>query len=219
MQPRRKTSQPSFIEQLSSLGSPSTFSRPIAWQHTFYLGPIEEPGQYSEWFEIIRTASENDEILININSPGGVYSTALQFRRAIMESAANVTCSIEGECHSAASIIFLSADGFSVSEGSNMLIHDYSGIVGGKGSEMIRQIQHEKVSIDGFLATAYEHFLTEAEIANVLSGQDMWLDGELIMERTKSMVDARQAEYEAHVQAAQKAAEEPAKPTRTRKQA
>lgn len=196
MMNRKRTNKPNILEQIGLNGPSDTFSQPIAWKHTFYLGPIEEPSKYYEWCEMIRSASPNDQVVININSPGGNYATSLQLRRAMMESEATVVCCVEGECHSAASIIFLSADAFSVSEGSNMLIHDYSGIVGGKGSEMIRQIQHEKISIDNFLADVYQHFLTEAEIKTVLSGQDMWLDDSTIMERTENMAKARMAEYE-----------------------
>lgn len=168
------------------------FSRPVAWLHTFYLsGAIENASNYAEWFEIIRSAGPDDVICMNINSMGGSYHTALQFRRVMMESMATISCSIEGECHSAASIIYLSGDQFSVSEGSSMLIHDYSSIVGGKGSEMIRQIQHEKISIDTFLKDVYDKFLTDQEIQNVVSGQDMWLDDDLIIERTQKMVEER----------------------------
>lgn len=168
------------------------FSRPVAWLHTFYLsGAIENASNYAEWFEIIRTAGPDDIVCMNINSMGGSYHTALQFRRVMMESMATISCSIEGECHSAASIIYLSGDQFSVSEGSSMLIHDYSSIVGGKGSEMIRQIQHEKISIDTFLKDVYDKFLTDQEIQNVVSGQDMWLDDDLIIERTQKMVEER----------------------------
>ena len=168
------------------------FSRPVAWLHTFYLsGAIENASNYAEWFEIIRSAGPDDVICMNINSMGGSYHTALQFRRVMMESMATISCSIEGECHSAASIIYLSGDQFSVSEGSSMLIHDYSSIVGGKGSEMIRQIQHEKISIDTFLKDVYDKFLTDQEIQNVVSGQDMWLDDDLIIERTQNMVEER----------------------------
>lgn len=218
MQPRRKTNQPNILDQLNIGGPSDHFSRPVAWEHTFYLGPIEEPSRYYEWFETIRSASQNDQIVININSPGGNYATALQLRRVMQESDATVVCCIEGECHSAASIIFLSGDVFSVSEGSNMLIHDYSGIVGGKGSEMIRQIQHEKISIDNFLADVYQHFLTDSEIKNVLSGQDQWLNDETIMERTKTMAEARSAEYEEFMKAAQEEViPEPKKSTKTKK--
>jgi len=181
----------------------SYFSRPIAWSHTFYLvGPIDNAYKYTEWFEIIRTASPDDNIQININSMGGSYTTALQFRRAMMESNATISCSIEGECHSAASLVYLSADNFSVSEGSSMLIHDYSGIVGGKGSEMIRQIQHEKISIDKFLQEVYSDFLSEEEIQHVLSGQDMWLDEDSIIERTKKLTEIRSKEIQEAMESA-----------------
>lgn len=196
---------PKFVksskQQQIEFSSPveTVFSRPIAWEHTFYLGDIEAPQNYYEWYQIIRNADVNDHIKISINSGGGSYAAALQFRNAMMESDATITCTIEGECHSAATIIFLSGDVYSVSAGSNMLVHDYSGIVGGKGSEMIRQIQHEKISIDSFLEEVYRHFLTDDEIAHVLAGQDMWLNEEEIIKRTKQMVDAQEEEIKEYI--------------------
>ena len=182
------------------------FSRPVAWEHTFYLvGTVEEPSKYTDWFDTIRNAGPDDTVMININSHGGVYSTAIQFRRAIMESAATVVANIEGECHSAASIIFLSADAFGVSEGSNMLVHDYSGVTAGKGSEMIRQIQHEKVCVDAVLAKVYEDFLNKDELAQVLGGQDLWLSDDEILERVQKMVDERIARMEEEAEEAAEA--------------
>lgn len=209
MHKMRQSNQPPKFEFPQNVQT--HFSQPTAWQHTFYLGAIGGAEDYYEWFEIIRNASPNDDILININSPGGNYATALQFRRAMQESMANISCSIEGECHSAASIIYLSADSFTVSEGSNMLLHDYSGIVGGKGSEMIRQIQHEKVSIDSFLESVYEDFITPAEIKTVLSGQDFWLDHTQIIERTRKMVEDRVIAEAKEELAAQEAETKPTK--------
>lgn len=170
------------------------FSVPTSWQHTFYLGPMDDPQSYYEWFHIIRNAGPQDEIIININSPGGVYVTCLQLHRAIMESQATITCNIEGECHSAASIIYLSADNFSVSEGSNMLLHDYSSFIRGKGSDMFRQLQHEKTIIDSFISSVYTGFLTPSEITKVLSGEDMWLDSNEIVRRTELLIDTREKE-------------------------
>lgn len=175
------------------------FSVPVSWRHTFYLGPVDDPESYIEWFEIIRNAGPQDEIIFNINSVGGVYYTAVQLRRAIMETQATITCNIEGECHSAASLIYLCADNFSVSEGSNMLLHDYSGFVRGKGSDMVKQIQHEKVMIDSFIASVYKDFLSDEEIKRVLSGEDMWLDSEEIIRRTENMIHIRESQMQPEI--------------------
>ncbi len=173
----------------------SSFSRPIAWQHSFYVsGFIDDACNYNDWFEIIRNAGPDDIIRMNINSIGGSYSTALQFRRVMAESMATIECSIEGSCHSAASVIYLSGDSFIVAEGSSMLIHDYSSVVGGKGSEMIRQIQHDKISIDTVFKEVYKGFLTDQEIQNVISGQDLWCDDSAIVERTQKMSEKRARE-------------------------
>ena len=223
MNRRHNSPMQQHIQELLQQSQPSFLSRPVAWEHTFYLqGQVESPENYVEWFDTIRNASLNDHIMIHINSFGGNYATALQFRRVLMETEAMVTCSIEGECHSAATIVYLSADAFSVSEGSSMLCHDYQGIAAGTGSSMYRQIQHEKLSIDAFLTEIYNGFLTEDEIENMLQGQDLWLTADEICERTEALIELRTAEAEEAMQEDDEHPEEPAeeetpKPRRIRK--
>lgn len=172
------------------------FSQPIGWIHSFYLGDIEESQNYYRWFEIIRNATPDDKIIININSVGGNYFTAVQFCRVMAESKAEICCNIEGECHSAASIIFLAGDSFSVSQGSSMLCHDYNSSAIGKGSELLKSIVHEKNTINRFLEDTYKDFMTDEEIKQTLSGIDFWLSDQEIIERTQRMVELRSKRME-----------------------
>jgi ATP-dependent protease ClpP protease subunit len=129
----------------SSNTAKAFINKPVASLHTFYLsGSIQEPDEYISWFEIMRNAGENDAIQIHINSYGGDLFTAIQFLRAIADTDAHVICSVEGACMSAATMIFLAADSFEVSEHSIFMFHNYSGGTIGKGGEMIDQLQHER---------------------------------------------------------------------------
>lgn len=181
-----------FDDDVSLGGTHQMKTVPIAFRHTFYLsGVIESPGNYTEIFEAIRNADPNDEIMIRINSVGGDLATAIQFYRVMSESQAHITCSIEGDCASAATIIYLSADAFEVSAGGSMMFHDYSTISYGKGNEMHRQVTHEKATIDAFLTDAYTGFLKKREIKHVLDGQDLWLDYNEIVSRTNKLMEHR----------------------------
>ena len=191
--------------------TPSTLkafiNKPVASLHTFYLsGNIEEPSEYIAWFEIMRNAGENDAIQIHINSYGGDLFTAIQFLRAIADTDAHVICSVEGACMSAATMIFLAADSFEVSEHSIFMFHNYSGGTFGKGGEMIDQIQHERKWSQHLMKRIYSDFLTDAEIASILDNKDMWMDGEEVLKR----LSARHQKFEKLAKAQAKPAKKPA---------
>ena len=106
------------------------FSKPVINAHEFYLsGEIESPDEYIHWFDTIRHAGENDVIKFYINSYGGDVFTAIQFMRVLQETPATVIMSVEGACMSAATMIFLCAESFEVSEHSMFMFHNYSGDV------------------------------------------------------------------------------------------
>jgi ATP-dependent Clp protease, protease subunit len=162
------------------------FSRPIANVHEFYLsGEIEGPEDYIEWFQTIRHSSANDIIKIYINSGGGRLDTTIQLLRALNETEATIIASVEGTCASAATMIFLQADNFEVSEYSMFMIHNYSGGFMGKGNEIHSQAIFERKWSTNFMRSIYEGFLTTEEIDRVIDGIDIWMDGTEVIKRLK----------------------------------
>lgn len=163
------------------------YSRPIANVHEFYLsGEIEGPEDYVEWFQTIRHSSANDIIKIYINSGGGRLDTTIQLLRALNETEATIIASVEGTCASAATMIFLQADSFEVSEYSMLMFHTYSGGAIGKGGEMWEQLQHERKWSEHLLRSVYKDFLTEKEITSLLENKDIWMDGNEAIKRLTS---------------------------------
>lgn len=160
------------------------FASPIAQDIHFYLsGDIGGPEEYADWFHIIRTSSENDSITIHINSGGGEVATAIQFMRVLKEAEAMVTTSAEGNCMSAATLIFLCGDNIEISEHSEFMFHNYSGGMVGKGGEMYDNITHERKWSESLWRAEYKDFLTEAEIESMLNGKDLWMDGDEVLRR------------------------------------
>jgi ATP-dependent protease ClpP protease subunit len=168
------------------------FSRPVANFHEFYLsGEIEGPENYIEWFQTIRHAGPSDIFKMYINSPGGDISAAIQFMRVIQESQATFIVSVEGICASAATMIFLMADNFEVSDYSMFMFHTYSGGVVGKGGEMWDQLKHERKWSEHMLKDIYKDFLTEKEIMSLLENKDIWMDGQEVVKRLKKRESKR----------------------------
>lgn len=185
------------------------FSKQYVNIHEFYLcGELETPEEYIQWFDTIRHAGETDVIKIYINSPGGNVFTAIQFMRVLKESSAKIVMSVEGECASAATMIFLCGDSFEVSEHSMFMFHNYSSGVFGKGGEMFDQLKHERKWSERLLREIYEDFLTEQEIVSILDNKDIWMSGDEIIERLKAKKAVIESETETEEEQKQEQKEE-----------
>ena len=169
------------------------FAEPAARIFNFYLcGEIKEAEEYIEWFQILRSVGENDIVYIRINSEGGDLFSALQLVRAIQESNATIVCSVEGICMSAATLIFLTADQFELSDHTMFMFHNYSSGTIGKGGEMYDQITHFRAWSEKLFASFYKDFLTDAEIKSMLDNKDIWLDAEEVAKRLANRIKSQE---------------------------
>jgi|TARA_R110000782_G_scaffold111797_2_gene201658 ATP-dependent protease ClpP protease subunit len=193
------------------------FSKQLLSVYEFYLsGEIESSEQYIQWFDTIRHAGENDAIKIYINSPGGDLFTAIQFMKVLNETPATVIMSVEGQCASAATMIFLCGDTFEVSEHAMFMFHTYSGGAFGKGGEMYDQLQYERIWSEKLLREVYEGFLTDAEVASMIDSKDIWMSGADVIERLKIMKVQIEAKIKAEEAEEAEETETKAKPKKTR---
>jgi ATP-dependent Clp protease, protease subunit len=169
------------------------YTRPVANIHEFYLsGEVEGPENYIEWIQTIRHATSMDVIKIYINSPGGRIDSTIQLLRALSETDATVITSVEGMCASAATMIFLQADNFEVSEYSSFLFHTYSGGILGKGNEIHSQSLFERKWSTNMMRKIYDGFLTQEEINRVIDGVDIWMDSSEVIKRLKKRAEKQQ---------------------------
>lgn len=157
--------------------------------HLWLIDEVGEPKQYLKWFDTLQNATEEDIIVLHVNSYGGYIDTAVQIITAIKTSQAKVICQIEAACCSAATIIALSCDGLICFPHSYMMIHTSSGCVFGKQSDIKVQESFYNGWLNHLFDEVYMDFLTEKEIESVLGGHDIWLDAEEVMSRFKHRVD------------------------------
>lgn len=180
------------LQRSTFFGPQHSFQRSQSTLYEFYLsGEILEATEYSEWFDTIRNAGSNDEIRIYINSSGGDLYTALQFLRVFKETQAHVTCSIEGACMSAATMIFLHADSWEVTPHSLIMMHNYSGGMFGKGGELYDQLQFERAWSEEFMREVYSDFLTSEEITSILQNKDIWMTSTEVINRLEGLAKLR----------------------------
>jgi ATP-dependent protease ClpP protease subunit len=167
--------------------------RSISKLHRFYLsGAVKESNEYINWFETIRNSGEQDVIFIHINSYGGDLFTAIQFMRVLSETKATIIASVEGMCMSAATVIFLSARHWEISEHSMFMFHNYTSGSFGKGGELYDNIMHERQWSQKLLKDVYGGFLTEQEIKSILDNKDIWMSGEEVTKRLQKKVTDEQ---------------------------
>jgi ATP-dependent protease ClpP protease subunit len=162
-------------------------SKPLSTLYTIYLvGEITNAEDYINCYEVIRNAGEDDVVKIHINSHGGDLFATIQFIRAISESSAKIIASAEGCCMSAATMIFLCADMFEISDHCLFMFHNYSGGVVGKGGEMYDQLINERKWSEKIVQKIYTGFLTDDEMKSILDNKDIWMDGEEVLKRLQS---------------------------------
>lgn len=161
----------------------------VATAYDYYLtGEIGEPHEYVDLCDVLRNALPEDEVTIRINSGGGLIATGNQIINAINDSEAYVRGYIESSCGSMATMIFLACHAWAVSENAEFFIHTSSGGLFGKESETYAQSMFVRKKTHKLITKTYSGFLSEAEIAKVLEGTDLYFDSEDILERLDRFV-------------------------------
>ncbi len=176
--------------------TPLYFSRSESRQNydIYLLGEIKSPEHYMEVFNVIQTATAHDVVNLYINSGGGDFWTAMQFISTIAKAECHIHASIEGEAHSAASMIFLACHTYSVPDFASMLCHYFSSGYYGKGEEIAQWSHHVERHYKKIFKDLYKNFLTDAEIDDMINGKDYWLTGVDIVERLNNKVKIEELE-------------------------
>lgn len=194
------------------IGQPRLKVQKKTSHHNFYTitfdEPIREPSYYRDVLETIKEANEGDVIELTINSPGGHLDSAGAIIQAIETSQADIFATIEGQAHSAASMIALACHGVRVGKFANMMVHQASFGVGGPSSSVYAQVDFNRKYLTKVIRDAYKHFLTENEIEQVLAGSEIWLDAEELGVRLASMFDSKSEELKAQIEEMQNEADE-----------
>lgn len=160
--------------------------------HHFYLyGMIDDDiSMYSELLNVLKTANENDTVVIYINSEGGVLRMALQIANAMLSTQARVVTSLDGEACSAATIIFLAGHEYIVNPNCTFMIHFYSGGAWGKGHELEARVNAMGAHTSKLMKAFYDKILSEQELADVVSGRDIYMDSEELLTRLEAAAEA-----------------------------
>lgn len=159
-----------------------------------YTVPIDEPIREAQYYRqichMIANAGENDYVEFEISSPGGYMNGLIALLTAMEKTEATTVSWINGECHSAASMLALNCDVVYVAPYSTMLVHFIRFGSSGKATDVVQHVSHVYETSESIFRNTYLHFLTEDEIKSCLSGKEMYLNSEEIQARLKKKFNA-----------------------------
>lgn len=156
----------------------------VACQYTVPIDTdFKEPSYYRAVVNMLMSASEHDNIVFLVNSPGGSLSGLLTLLEGINMTEATTSAIIVGNASSAASMFSLSCDNIFVSENSSMLCHNISYGTNGKGADILAHVEHITKTATKLLKKTYEGFLTDKETEEMLNGKEIYFDSDEIVDR------------------------------------
>lgn len=161
-------------------------------QHTYYLtGPINEPENYVDLCNILRTSGPQDEVIIRINSRGGAVSSERMIINAIQESQANVVGFIEYDCMSAATGIFLACKQHDWADHIQFMAHcAFWGSIG-KNPDVKSQTEFGIKQLEEEITSTYKGLLTDEEILLCNDGKEFWFGAKELERRMESFYEYR----------------------------
>jgi ATP-dependent protease ClpP protease subunit len=194
-----------LLDRILNGGVEDSFSTEYGSIKEYYLSDeIGDASDYIGWFHEMRNCRSTDLIKLHINCPGGNLFTTIQFMQALSETEAHIIVSVEGACMSAATLIFLMADEYMITNHSMFLFHNYSAGTAGKGGEMYHGMVHERAWSAKLFKDLYSDFLTESEIKDMLEDKDIWMDATEVLNR----LEKRGKKIQKRIQAEQKSKKE-----------
>ncbi|WP_406669618.1 ATP-dependent Clp protease proteolytic subunit [Pseudomonas putida group bacterium ESBL64] len=156
-------------------------------------GPIGEIQEYGELVHILAHAGEEDQVYVQLSSPGGSLETCDYLCRRMDECEAHITVEIGMTCASAASAIALQADDWVIYDSSTMMVHACSYSPGyGKESDIRSRVEYTERLNREWLERTYQGFLWEDEMIEALDyGKDLYLFADDLRERMPLLKEYR----------------------------
>lgn len=165
--------------------------------HTLYeyylLGNIGDPDEYIDLCHALRCARPEDKFILRFNSGGGQVRTGNQILNALHECEALTIGFIEHDCGSMCTFLFLGCKTWGVSKYAEWFSHTVSGGNFGKECETFEASQFLRRQTHKRIREEYAGFLTETEIEQILTGTDIYLDSDEIMDRLEPFSEMQES--------------------------
>lgn len=156
--------------------------------------PIDEgikgAAYYRNVCRAISDTSKGDQIEFEISSPGGLLDGLTALLTALEKTEAISVAHINGECHSAASMLALNCDVVYVSPYATMLVHFVRFGSSGKATDVVTHTKHVFDTSKELFEETYKYFLSDSEIERCVDGFELYLNADEIQERLKRKFEA-----------------------------
>lgn len=171
-----------------------TTTHKIHSHHYFLDEEIGEPAQYRDLIQLLYMGSEDDQTNIFINSPGGHLSSAMAIIQSIHGCDGMVRAILNGECHSAASMIALNCPEIVVTDAAHMMVHTAQFGTGGSTQNVKYHADFSTIFINNIIDKTYYGFMTPDEIIEVKKGVEFWFDADQIRARLTKRLEIMKAD-------------------------
>ena len=160
------------------------------YQYTVMIDEaIGEASYYRNVVQMLLQASEDDVVILHINSPGGLLSGAQTIIEALKATEAHTVALLVGSCSSAASLISMHCMDVVVTDSAESLIHPPRGGAVGKVTDVHSGSQHFLKISNRMFKDAYAGFLTDDELREIIAGREMFLDADDLRQRYQARQD------------------------------
>lgn len=140
-----------------------------------YIAPISEPifdaDDYYQLIYVLNSATEKDEVVIKLASPGGSIEIGIMICNAMFNSKAKVITQVTGIAASIAAVIWCCGKQKSISPTATLMFHMPSGFAGGKTADMEEQAGFFQNYFKDLLKKITTNVLTEDEYNDMVNGR------------------------------------------------
>lgn len=151
---------------------------------TFISEPIFETESYLNLIFALNVATENDDFIIKLASPGGSIETGILLCNAIFNCKAKVTTQAVGITASIAAVIWCCGKVKSLLPTSTLMFHMPSGFGGGKTADIAEQAEFFQKYFKELLRSITKNVLNEDEFNDMTAGRrDVFLSYETLKNR------------------------------------
>jgi ATP-dependent protease ClpP protease subunit len=147
---------------------------------------FEQERGLHEIFNELLDSNQHDKLELRINSGGGLVNEGMQFYTIIKNKFYKRTTTVlDASGYSMGALLFCMGDKRVITPTSDLMFHDYSGGMWGKGGELKSRMKHKDSHIRGFFKQIIykQNFLTQEEYKNMLMGKDFWFDAKALCKR------------------------------------
>ena len=200
IEPFMLTGKPVGIEYSTNIDE--AFSHPKQFEHIVYA---------------LDNASESDVFTLNLTTPGGRLDAVLPLLGAMENTQAHVHVHACSDVASAGTFLLMRADSVSMNEWTTVMCHNVSFGSGGSGWNVEKHVEHTLKASKRLLRDVYQFFFSEAEINQMLTGTDFYMDREEFVERYQKRSELMEAALVAAVEESEQAETKPARKPRVKK--